>query len=204
MAEGDLRFGALGEGCAHLCIDMQRMFSDATPWQVKWLPGVLPRIREIVALHPERTFFTRFITARRPGMGCGAWKRYYERWASMTVEQLGNEMLDLAPELRVFVPPAEVIDKPVYSPWMSTDLHQRLRARNIDTLVITGGETEVCVLAAVMGAIDLGYRVVLAKDAVCSSADETHDAMVDIYCERFQMQVEAVDTEVVLRNWRFV
>jgi nicotinamidase-related amidase len=202
MHEGDLRFGPLDERCAHLCVDMQRMFAEPTPWQVKWLPGILPRICRIAALRPERTFFTRFITAPRPGMAQGTWKRYYERWASMTIEQLGTEMLDLVPELRVFAPPAEIIDKPVYSPWMATDLHARMQDRGIDTLVITGGETEVCVLAAVMGAIDLGYRVVLAKDAICSSADETHDAMVDIYCERFQMQVEAVDTEVILQAWK--
>ena len=119
----------------------------------------------------------------------------------MTIDELGTEMLDLVPELRVFAPPAEVIDKPVYSPWMATDLHSRLQARGVNALVITGGETEVCVLAAVMGAIDFGYRVVLAKDAICSSADDTHDAMIDIYCERFQMQVETVDTEAVLRAW---
>ena len=202
MPEGDLRFGPLDERCAHLCVDVQRMFAEPTPWQVKWLPGVLPRICRIAALHPERTFFTRFITAPRPGMRQGAWKHYYERWASMTIEQLDTEMLDLVPELRLFAPPAEIIDKPVYSPWMATDLHARMQDRGIDTLVITGGETEVCVLAAVMGAIDLGYRVVLAKDAICSSADETHDAMVDIYCERFQMQVEAVDTEVILQAWK--
>ena len=122
----------------------------------------------------------------------------------MTIDELGTEMLDLVPELRVFAPPAEVIDKPVYSPWIATDLHSRLQARGVNALVITGGETEVCVLAAVMGAIDFGYRVVLAKDAICSSADDTHDAMIDIYCERFQMQVETVDTEAVLRAWNSI
>ena len=55
-------------------------------------------------------------------------------------------------------------------------------------------------LAAVTGAMDLGHRVVLAKDAVCSSVDETHDAMVDIYCERFELQLEAVDTEAILQG----
>jgi hypothetical protein len=34
-----LRVGELDERCAHLCIDMQRIFSEATPWQVNWLPG---------------------------------------------------------------------------------------------------------------------------------------------------------------------
>ena len=31
--------------------------------------------------------FTRFIPARRPGEGEGIWRRYYERWASMTIER---------------------------------------------------------------------------------------------------------------------
>jgi spore maturation protein CgeB len=41
--------------------------------------------------------------------------------------------------------------------------------------VISGGETDVCVLAAVMDAVDAGYRVVLAADALCSVSDESHD-----------------------------
>jgi hypothetical protein len=46
------------------------------------------------------------------------------------------------------------------------------------------------------------YPVVAANDTVCSSADETHDAMVEIYRDRFQMQVEAANTEVILRAWK--
>jgi nicotinamidase-related amidase len=40
-------------------------------------------------------------------------------------------------------------------------------------MVITGTETDVCVLATVLGAIDFGYWVVLAIDALCSSSDAT-------------------------------
>ncbi len=126
IAEENLRLNPLDERCVHLCIDMQRMFSEPTPWQVQWLPGVLPGICQTAALHPDRTVFTRFITAPRPDVGQGAWKRYYERWAAMTVTELGAEMMDLVPELRLFAPPAEIIDKRVYSPWMATDLHARL------------------------------------------------------------------------------
>lgn len=32
------RSGELDERRAHLCIDMQRMFSEATPRQVNWMP----------------------------------------------------------------------------------------------------------------------------------------------------------------------
>ena len=36
----------------------------------------------------------------------------------------------------------------------------------------------MCVLAAVMDAVDAGFRVVLAADALCSVSDESHDAML--------------------------
>ena len=32
----------------------------------------------------------------------------------------------------------------------------------------------------VMGAIDLGYRVIIVADAICSGANSTHDAMLGI------------------------
>lgn len=201
MADGGLKYGPLDGRCVHLCIDMQRLFAEPTAWHAPWLPTILPRIHEITLRHPERTVFTRFITAKAPGMGHGAWKRYYERWAEMTVDELGKEMLDLVPELRRFAPPAAIFDKHVYSPWMETRLHAWLQERKINTLVITGGETDVCVMATVMGAIDLGYRVVVVKDAIWSSADETHDKIVDLYCERFQLQLEAADMDVILRAW---
>lgn len=121
----------------------------------------------------------------------------------MTIDNLGAEMLDLVPDLQKFTPPARLIDKYVYSPWLGTDLHEQLQKGHIDTLVITGGETEVCVLASVMGAIDLGYRVIVVRDALCSSEDDTHDKMIDIYCERFEMQIEAVSTRTILNSWRF-
>jgi nicotinamidase-related amidase len=196
-----LLYGALGARCAHICVDMQRIFAEETPWKTPWLRRVLPNVVEIAKAKPDKTVFTRFIPADRPGEGIGTWKRYYERWADMTLERIGREMVELAPELAPFVPPAAVIDKHVYSPWREPALHAWLRQQSIDTVVISGGETDVCVLATVLGAVDLGLRVVLATDALCSSSDETHDALLTLYENRFSQQIEAVSTEVVLTNW---
>ena len=88
------------------------------------------------------------------------------------------------------------------STWIGTDLHEQLRGRGVDTVIITGGETDVCVLATMLGAIDWGFRVILVTDALCSSADETHDAMMDIYRSRFSEQMETVPTELLLDSWR--
>ena len=41
----------------------------------------------------------------------------------------------------------------------------------------------------------MGFRVILVTDALCSSADETHDAMMNIYMNRFGLQVETITTE---------
>jgi nicotinamidase-related amidase len=145
--------------------------------------------------------FTRFIPASHPAEGSGTWKRYYQRWPSMTLVRLGRGRIDLVPELARLVPPARVVDKHVYSPWMDNTLQALLKERGADALVITGSETDVCVLATVLGAIDRGYRVVVASDAICSSADETHDASLRLYHGRYGQQVEIATAEQILLNW---
>ncbi|MEG9526484.1 MAG: cysteine hydrolase [Hyphomicrobiales bacterium] len=181
---------------------MQRMFAEPTDWQTTWMPRVLPHVRRIAEAHPERTIFTRFIPAARPGEGRGTWATYSERWADMTRERLAPEMIDLVPELARLVPPAEVVDKTVYSPWLETGLDARLQARGVDTLIVTGAETDVCVLAAVLGGVDLGYRIVLATDGLCSSCDEAHDALLLMYRMRYGHQVETMTTAEILDRWR--
>ncbi|MEE7455530.1 cysteine hydrolase [Methylorubrum populi] len=196
-----LKFGGLGLKAAHLCVDAQRMFAEETDWHTPWLARILPNLERITAAHPQRTVFTRFVCPASPGEAAGAWRRYYEHWPSMTLNALGPEMVDLLPSLSRFVPPARVVDKRVYSPWMEPELEQVLRAEAIDTLVVTGGETDVCVLASILGAVDRGYRVIVACDAVCSSADQTYDAMMFLYQSRFGEQIETAPTAEILDAW---
>jgi nicotinamidase-related amidase len=181
---------------------MQRLFADDTDWHTPWMDRVLPNVVRLVEPHPAQTVFTRFIPADEPGEGQGTWRRYYENWESMTVSRLGRDMVELVPELKRFVPPGRVIDKKVYSPWLEGHLDNLLRDTPIDTLIVSGGETDVCVLASVLGAVDRGYRVVVATDALCSSTDETHDAMMTLYHNRYGQQVETVTTDTILDSWR--
>ncbi|CCV05737.1 Isochorismatase hydrolase [Mesorhizobium metallidurans STM 2683] len=185
----------------HICVDMQRLFAEPSQWATPWITRVLPRIENLVERRAARTVFTRFLPARRAGEGIGTWRRYYQRWASMTLEEIGPEMVGLLPSLARYCPPAAVVDKHIYSPWFEGELTNFLTKREIDTLVITGGETDVCVLTTVLGAIDLGYRVVLVTDALCSSSDATHDALLTVYHQRFAQQVETVEMETILSAW---
>ena len=178
----------------HLCIDMQRMFAEDTPWHVPWMAHVSDEILELAGRFPERTIFTRFITPERAEDMPGMWKSYYEKWEEMTRAVLEPHLLDIVPNLAHLVPPARIFDKMTYSPWTSGELHNVLTKQGVDTLVITGGETDVCVLAAAIGGIELGYRIIVLKDAVCSGADETHDAALELLGGRFSSQVEILNT----------
>jgi hypothetical protein len=133
MSKSDtLRYGPPGENAVHLCVDMQRMFAEATEWKMSWLERVLPNIVAITSAHAERTVFTRFIPARKPGQGAGMWRHYYERWASMTIDRIGPDVIELVPDLTKFVPPAKTFDKHVYSPWTGSVLHMQLRDEACD------------------------------------------------------------------------
>lgn len=194
-------FKDIGGRAVHLCVDMQRMFADDTPWRTPWMAKVLPNVRTLIRYKPDRVLFTRFIPARSPRHATGTWQAYYEKWPDMTLNAMPPEWAEIIPELRAESPQAAVFDKSVYSPWHDGQLDAHLRHRQIDTVIISGTETEVCVAAAVLGAIDRGYRVIVATDAICSSSDETHDAMVDIYHQRYSVHVSAATTDTILGHW---
>lgn len=191
----------LGPDTVLLVIDMQRMFAEGTEWQV---PNVNRVIQPIVALHEAHagvTIFTRFMTPRTPAEAPGEWSRYYERWRDMTLDLMDPAMLDLMPALAACVPPGEVIDKRSYGGFDTPAFVQALRRQHASSLVLTGVETEVCVLSTAMQAMDRGWRVVVVEDAVTSSAPEGHRAALELMRTRFTHQIDIAAAKDVLAAW---
>jgi nicotinamidase-related amidase len=62
-------------------------------------------------------------------------------------------------------------DKGCYSPWGDGRLHVLLSDLRADTLIITGGETDVRVIGTALGALDLGTASSLS--GMRSVADRT-------------------------------
>jgi nicotinamidase-related amidase len=185
----------------HLCVDMQRMFAEQTEWQAPWANKILPQVIALTEHTPAQTIFTRFLPPIEAVQAHGMWKKYYQHWNRMTLEKMDKGLIELVPELQKFVPPAEIIDKHVYGPWIETNLHQRLQSKAINTLIISGGEIDVCVIATVLGAVDFGYRVIVPSDALCSSDDTTYDSIMTVFKKRFSIQIECYDTQKILSNW---
>ena len=94
-----------------------------------------------------------------------------------------------------------MIDKRVYSPWLGSDLRTLLAQRCCDTVIVTGGETDMCVLSTVMGAADYGLRTIVVQDAVCSASDEAHDAMIGLFSNRYGQHIETATAEQLIDCW---
>jgi nicotinamidase-related amidase len=161
----------------------------------------MPLAVALVEHAPIRTVFTRFIPPQNKHSARGIWKAYYEKWECVTRERLDPRVLELAAPLARHVPPASIIDRQTYCAFGNGRLQHFLDWHHVDTLIISGAETDVCVLASVLAAVDFGYRVILAQDALCSSSDESHDAMLDLYSKRFDVQIEVAATETILDCW---
>ena len=182
----------------HPCLDMQLMFGRNGPWPTPWMERVLPKVLHLAETMPARTIFTRFIPPLHADDMPGTWREFYRKWRNITRQELPAEQLELLPELRRFVPPAAVFDKLVYSAFADGRLAHHLAERGASTLLVSGAETDVCVLATVLAAVDHGYRVVIVTDAICSSSDEGHDALMRMYTGRFDIQIELATAEEVI------
>jgi len=193
---------AIGADAVHVCVDIQRLFAEKTDWHTASIPDILPAIVRLTEHAPQRTVFTRFTTPERPEDALGHWRAYYEHWKSVTTGVIGPDIIDLVDELERFVPPARIADKPTYSAFESPALPAMLGEMACRTVICTGVETDVCVLATVMSAMDRGYRVVVVSDAVHSSDPVAHRVTLDhIYC-RFEDQIEIGTTDDIIANWK--
>jgi len=65
-------------------------------------------------------------------------------------------------------------DPAVTTAFFATDLHELLRNRHIDTLIIGGVTTEVCVHTTVREANDRGFRCIVPGDCCASYFPEFH------------------------------
>jgi nicotinamidase-related amidase len=68
-----------------------------------------------------------------------------------------------------------VIDKPGKGAFYATDLHNILQNHNIETLVVCGVTTEVCVHTTVREANDRGFRCIVPGDCCASYFPEFHE-----------------------------
>ncbi len=191
----------LSQNALHVVIDMQRLFAEETAWHTPAIAGILPNVVALSEARPAETLFARFVVPRNAEEAKGRWKDYYRRWSSVTLDELDVGMLDLVAPLAAIAGPGSIVDKETYSIFGSPAFAERLQGSDIDTLIFSGVETDVCVYASVLDAVDAGYRVILAKDALASGDMKAHAMVIDILAARLTEQIEILSTETILNLW---
>lgn len=194
-----LRYGPLSRTAMHLCIDMQRLFAEDSPWASEAVNAALPAVTEICRFKTTSTIFTRFLCPRESATIQGQWNRFYSQCPQILT--LDPRLFDVIPELTKFAEDAPIFSRYVFSAFHGGGLQTLLSERLADTLVFSGVETDVCVLATALQAIDIGYRVVVVEEAVSSSNRPGHEAAMNGIFPRFDQQVEVVGVAELLAAW---
>ncbi len=81
----------------------------------------------------------------------------------------------------------------------TTDLHEQLQQRDVDTLFVAGGSTSACVLSTVRAALDLDYRVIVVADACADRNPELHEALIGTVYPQTVEVVESGDLPGLLQ-----
>jgi nicotinamidase-related amidase len=82
-----------------------------------------------------------------------------------------------------------------------TSLDGALRARGVDTLVVTGTMTDICVLATVIGAFNHEYRITVVDDAVTTLWPEIQQATLDIIGRAYGRLASTKEVADVVGGW---
>lgn len=183
----------------HLCVDMQRLFAEATPWQVPGLERLVPNIRRITEARTGHTIFARFLVPPGAEAAQGDWRRYYRHWSDIVAAVVEDaDLVSLVPGLRDLAPAETCLNKTTYSMFTPPGLTETLAIRGAVTVVVTGAETDICVLATIFDAVERGLHVIVVSDAVASSSVAAHEATLTRILPRMADQVTIATTAQVL------
>jgi nicotinamidase-related amidase len=123
-------------------------------------------------------------------------KRRREHGANPT--DAGQPGVALVPELGA--EPSDVVVSRMHgmTPFTATSLDQVLRNLGVTTVVATGVSVNLGVTGMVLSALDLGYQVVLVRDAVAGVPAEYADAVIE---HSLSMVSTVVTADELLSAW---
>jgi nicotinamidase-related amidase len=109
--------------------------------------------------------------------------------------QKGTKGAEILPD---FLDPADqVIEKNKDSGFYETDLHERLQSLGVETVLVTGMQTQICVQTTAADAFFRGYNVWVASDCVVSARQQDTERALEWlagYC------ASVADSKEILRT----
>ena len=189
---------------ALIVVDMQRYYTEAELPLIELFnvlsPGategylnrvratVIPNIQKILACFrnlQSPVVFTAIGTETGHGDDLPGWLRSFDELGRTT---LGRSIIPpvtdpsweidsaLAPQ-----PGEQVVNKLSAGTFATTGLEQRLRHQGIESVVVTGVTSDVCVTTTAREAADRGFQTILISDACTTWSDQMHKASLETF-----------------------
>lgn len=154
---------------------------------------IIPNVRQLVNFARENKIPVVYVNdAHMPDVDVE-----FDVWPQHAVAgTLGAQVVDeLEPEKSDFV-----LHKRRYSAFQGTDLDQLLRELKVDTLILTGVVTDICIQHTAADAFFRGYRIIVPVDCVEANDEQTQKAALDYLKRIYGCEITGKD-KIMKRKW---
>ncbi|HYG55034.1 MAG TPA: isochorismatase family cysteine hydrolase [Burkholderiales bacterium] len=174
---------------ALLVIDMQNAFlAPGAPIEVPAARAIVAPVNRLAQALRQRGVPVIWVMHENRGDGAD-WAGFFDVFVSDRAKAAaalaaGSEMQQLWPELQA-APQDLRVAKNRYSALINGDFQQALRERGIDTLLLAGTKTNVCVESTARDAMMLDFKVVVLSDCTAALSDDEHRATLENIIQQF-------------------
>ncbi|MDC9826277.1 cysteine hydrolase [Devosia sp. ZB163] len=166
---------------AHVCVDMQVGFvAEGAPIEVpmtREIYGTMNTISEAVRKAGGLNVFTRYTYDPSEKHSWAYWVETLGADQKAGQEKMAPGMPDWEMDPRMEIKAGDlIVDKTRFSALIpeTCDMDAQLKAKGIDTLIITGTLTNCCCESTARDALQMGYKVIFMSDANATLSDEEH------------------------------
>lgn len=179
---------------ALLVIDMQHAFVEAgRPSCVPMAASIVANINRLADAcrangAPVCWVYTTFSTATLHNWSTFFGGVYDQAFSRAVVDNLSDGAAGHALWRDLQIQPSDwLVCKDRFSAFLPghCDIESRLRAANIDTVIITGTVTNVCCESSARDAVMRNFSVIMAADANAALCDEDHNASMNALAQTF-------------------
>ena len=165
---------AYGKRPALLVVDMTNGFTDPASPLGSDLTSQLAAVGKLLEAARSRGlpiyYTTNLYDPDDPGGGVFAAKV-----PAIEVLVPGSKMVEVDERIKP-LPGERVVEKKLPSAFFGTDLQEDLRAKGVDTVLVTGCSTSGCIRASANDSMSWGFRTVVVREAVGDRAQGPHEA----------------------------
>lgn len=162
----DLQYDIVGEGGKCEPMGFPKAYKES---------GIIPKIQLLIKRFREKKLPVVFVVAEyNPLIPIPIYGAFNEAMRTIQPCATGSKGIQIMPEV------APIWGEPVVRKWnvgifSNSNLDQVLKHYAAETLIMVGVATNLVIHAAVIQATDLGYSVIVPRDAVTSSDKEAHE-----------------------------